>query len=155
MNGWTVLLFVHGLAAILLIGALTHQTLAICWPIRSAGPTNFLRAARAVRAARYTNAVVILYLATMALGSIVYPYYRVNVRTFLEDHHWNPSVGFFEIKENLVAIGFGMLPLYWWLWRSPEAEAQGRRPVTLLLALIVWWAFFVGHFINNIRGFGQ
>ena len=155
MSGWTILLFIHGLVAILLIGALTHQVLAVCWPVRTPRPQNFVRAARAVKAARYTNAVVILYVATMALGSIVYPFYRENVRTFLEDRHWSPSVGFFEIKENLVAIGLGLLPLYWWLWHSPETVTSGRKPVTVLLALIVWWSFFVGHYINNIKGFGQ
>ena len=155
MSGWTVLLLIHGLIATLLVGAITHQALAACWPARAPDDASFMRAARAVRAARYTNAVVVLYIATMMLGSVIYPHYRENVRPFLEDHHWNPSVGFFEIKENLVAIGLGMLPLYWWLWQGAETARKGLKPVTVMIALIVWWSFFVGHYLNNIKGFGQ
>jgi hypothetical protein len=65
-------------------------------------------------------------------------------------------VGAFELKENLVAIGLGLLPVYWYYWRQPLAadDARNRRLITLFLTLIAWWGFLVGHVINNIRGFG-
>ena len=65
--------------------------------------------------------------------------------------------GVFEIKEHLIAIGLGLLPAYWQVWRQPN-DAQGaqtvsaRRALTWLLAVFVWWGFIVGHVLNNIRG---
>jgi hypothetical protein len=40
------------------------------------------------------------------------------------------------------------------LWRrSPEAGGKpARTAVTLILCAIVWYAFLVGHVLNNIRG---
>jgi hypothetical protein len=157
MNLVTGLLFVHALLAILLIGALTHQTLAVWWPAKAAIGRGIIAGARSVTAARYTNAIIVLYLLTAILGGFfLYPTYRVFVRTFLEQLHRFPTVGFFETKENLVAVGIGLLPIYWWYWKAPAAAegTRNRALVTLILMLIVWWAFFVGHFINNIRGFG-
>ena len=98
-----------------------------------------------------------LYLATAFIGGVLlYPTYRVFVRTFLEQLRRFHVVGAFELKENLTAIGLGLLPVYWLYWRAPLAVDQGRnrRLITLLLTLIVWWDFMVGHVINNIRGFG-
>jgi hypothetical protein len=157
MNLVTGLLFLHGLLAILLIGAITHQTIAVWWPPKGGMGHGIVAGARGVTAARYTNSIVTLYLSTAVLGGFfLYPTYRLFVRTFLEQLHRFPTVGFFETKENLVAVGIGMLPIYWWYWKSPAAAAgiRSRAIVTTILTLIVWWAFFVGHFINNIRGFG-
>jgi hypothetical protein len=55
-----------------------------------------------------------------------------------------------------VALGLGLLPAYWYNWRSPLAEdnARTRLILTSLLAFIVWWGFLVGHLTNNVRGLG-
>jgi hypothetical protein len=49
-----------------------------------------------------------------------------------------------------------VLPAYWSCWREPidGRSHQIRIALTLLLAFTVWWAFLVGHVINNIGGFG-
>jgi hypothetical protein len=36
-----------------------------------------------------------------------------------------------------------------------EDYAGGRKSVTLLLAIIVWANFLIGHIANNARGFGS
>jgi hypothetical protein len=36
-----------------------------------------------------------------------------------------------------------------------EDCAGGRKSVTLLLAIIVWANFLIGHIVNNARGFGS
>jgi hypothetical protein len=66
----------------------------------------------------------------------------------------NSAVGSLELKEQFIAVGLGMLPLYWMLWRRPtEAGSKPARvAVTLILCAIVWYAFLVGHVLNNIRG---
>jgi hypothetical protein len=147
----TFLLIVHGLLAVVLLGGLTHQALAAAWPSRSkAGIVNSFRA---VSAPVYTKANIALYLATAILGGTIYPVYRVGVRTYLENARLYPAVGSFEIKEQFISVGLGMLPLYWLVWRSTDASAKTARiAVTLMLCFIVWYAFLVGHVLNNIRG---
>jgi hypothetical protein len=153
----TFLLIVHGLLAVVLLGGITHQAMSAAWPSRN--KTGIFRSFRAVSGAVYTNANIVLYVATAILGGTIYPVYRVSVRTYLESARLYPAVGSFEIKEQFISIGLGMLPLYWVLWRGPmEPAAIGagaktaRIAVTLMLCFIVWYAFLVGHVLNNIRG---
>ena len=151
----TALLIVHGLIAVGLLGAVTHQSLATCLP--SAKPHSFFGRFRAVPSAGFTNAIVFLYLVSALLGAVLYLYFKVDIQPNLErDRHWH-ALGFFDLKEDFTAIGLGVLPAYWFCWRRP-ANSQNRpicTVLTLLLALIVWWAFLAGHVINNIGGFGQ
>jgi hypothetical protein len=157
MNTITILLLCHAVLAVALVGALTHQSISVFWHAKAGAGAGFVSSVRAVTAAKYANAVIVLYLLTAFIGGVLlYPTYRVFVRTFLEQLHRYPTVGTFEMKENFVAIGLGMLPVYWYYWRQPLApeHARVRALITLFLTFIVWWAFFVGHIINNIRGFG-
>jgi len=77
------------------------------------------------------------------------------VRPVLHQFHFYKPEGSFELKEHAVAIGAALLPAYWYFWRNPDSSRATRTGVTLLLAVIVWWAFMVGHVINNIRGFAS
>jgi len=151
----TALLIIHGLCAVFMLGALTHQALSVWWPA-TAGTGSLFRSFRAVRAAAYANTVVILYIVTATLGAIIYPAYRIAVRVFLEDLRLSAANGVFELKEHVVAVGLGLLPAYWYYWRQPLAagDATARKAVTALLAAIVWYGFLVGHILNSIRGFG-
>lgn len=110
---------------------------------------------RGVSATSYVNAIIALYLLTATLGAIIYPTYRLSVRIVLEQMQLYWQNGSFELKEHFVALGLGILPAYWYLWRQPlSAEhARTRAVMTALLAFIVWWGFLVGHILNNIRGF--
>ena len=149
-------LIVHGLCAIFLLGALSHQA-ASCWRQAGAGramtmPAGFM----AVRGPLYARAVLVSYVLTMLLGDVVYGPYRVDVKTMLFDLQlwsWN---GVFEIKEHLVAIGLFLLPPYWILWSTPldPGLERPRRALTTLLALVVWYALVAGHLLNNLKGVG-
>jgi hypothetical protein len=146
------LILLHGLLAVVLLGGITHQAVAVAWPSRS--KSGIANSYRATNSSVYTNANIVLYLATATLGGIIYPVYRVGVRSFLENARLMAATGSFELKEQFVAVGLGMLPLYWLLWNRPSEE--GSRPariaVTLILCAIVWYGFLVGHILNNIRG---
>ena len=152
----TVLLIIHSLLAVTLLGAITHQAVSVAWPRRYRS-ASFVASFRGVNGMTYTNAIVVLFLATAVLGSIIYPAYRLNVRTVLQRLHLFGPEGSFEIKEHFVAIGAGLLPAYWYFWKRNTAESAGktRMAITVLLAVIVWVAFLVGHVLNNIRGFGS
>jgi len=148
-----VLLILHGLLAVGLLGAITHQALSVL-PLASAkGPRTFIDRFRGVNAPAYATPIVVLFVITAIGGALLYPQYRIDVRPALEDMQNAAANGVFEIKEHLIAIGLGLLPAYWYFWQQPlNADASARRALTWLLAFFVWWGFIVGHVLNNIRG---
>ena len=149
------LLIVHGLLAVALLGAVTHQALSV---VTLAPATNgrwtFIDRVRGVDGAAYALPIVVLFALTAIGGALLYPQYRIDVRPALEDTQNVAANGVFEIKEHLVAIGLGLLPAYWLFWRRMHGPdtAAARRYLTWLLAFFVWWSFIVGHVLNNIRG---
>jgi len=156
MNTTTALLILHGLAAVALLGAITHQTVSVWAPARRPS-VSFVGRYRAAPGVSYANAIILLYLLTFVLGGIIYPEFRVEARAVVEQlEQWKP-MGAFELKEHFAAVGLALLPIYWHCWRRPLSEdhARTRAALTLLIAFIVWWNFLVGHIINNIRGFGS
>lgn len=153
MIAWLVL---HGLCAMFLLGALSHQA-ASCWRRPGGGRAMTMTAGfMAVRGPLYARAVVVSYVLTMLLGDVVYGPYRVDVKTMLFDLQLWPWNGVFEIKEHLVALGFFLLLPYWHLWSQPldQALERPRRLLTSLLALVVWYALIAGHLLNNLKGVG-
>ena len=151
----TTLLIIHGLVAVALLGAVTHQVLATWAPPR-ARPGSFFARFRGIPPASFANAVVVLYAVSALLGGIVYLYFRVDVRPTLEQAgHWK-SLGLFDIKEHFVSIGLALLPAYWVCWKRPIAGESSRTCaiLTAILAFIIWWSFLIGHVLNNLRGFG-
>jgi len=153
--GWSILLIVHGILAVFLLGAITHQAIGVSWPVtkRSSG---FVNAIRGVNGMNYTNPVIVLFLVTFTIGTIIYPTYRVNVRTVLQEYRDFKPEGMFEMKEHLLALSLALLPIYWYLWRKASGSNRvARAAVTSLIAVAVWWGFLTGHIINNIRGFGS
>jgi hypothetical protein len=152
----TALLILHGLVAVALLGAITHQTLAV-WAPSSTHPRSVFGRFRAVQPAGFANAIAVLYVGAALLGAIVYLYFKVDIQPDLErDRHWH-ALGFFDLKEDFVVIGLGVLPAYWICWRRPVVDERGRieTALTTILAFIVWWSFLVGHVVNDIRGFGS
>ena len=149
----TVLLIVHGLLAVTLLGAVTHQAFSVV-PPAPPGKSSFFMRFRNVNGAAYAGPIVLLFVLTAIGGALLYPQYRIDVRTTLEDLQLRAANGVFEIKEHLVAIGLGLLPTYWLFWKAPlvPEQASARRYLTWLLAFVVWWGFLVGHVLNNIKG---
>jgi heme A synthase len=176
---WKILLFIHFLLAVALLAAVTLQTAAVLMPAQDVmGSTIIDRSP--VPARSYATLVVVLYVLQALLGAWIYVKYRTYVRIPMEElRHWW-TVGAFEFKEHMVAMGLGLLPAYWYFWREPAARLSSirhwttgfparwqrrsipriqhydiRRWVTVFLALSVWYAFIVGHVANDFRGVGS
>ena len=152
---WRVLLFLHFVMAVVLLAAVTLQTVAILMPVRQAAG-NFVTRVRAVSPSSYVVLITILYVPTFLLGAWVYIKYRTYVRIPMEQlgHWW--TVGTFEFKEHIVSMGMGLLPAYWYVWRHPSEEyANVRKWLTIFLAVSVWYSFLVGHTANDFRGVGS
>lgn len=155
--GWpVVLLIIHGLAAVALLGGLTHQSAALLRGRKPLMPSSgFVTRYAAVRGAGFSRAVVLLYAVTFLLGAVIYPVYRTEVRIPFEEMGMGTAVGVFEIKEHWGGIGIGLLPWYAHLWKNDDEDGErdrARLVITLTLAAIVWFDFIAGHLLNNIRG---
>jgi hypothetical protein len=154
---FTFFLIVHGLLAVTLLGAITHQAVSVWAPARKPAGS-FVGRFRSVAAPSYANAVSALYVCTAFLGGVlIYPEFRVSVRPVLEQLGLWTALGVFDLKEHFTMIGVAILPAYWYFWRPPLADqhARTRAILTAMLACIVWWNFLVGHVLNDIRGFGS
>ncbi|TMQ68869.1 MAG: hypothetical protein E6K80_13530 [Candidatus Eisenbacteria bacterium] len=143
------LLVLHGISALLLVGAVTHQAIAVWWP--SASGPGFWRSLRATHPERYAGAVIALFAITLLLGSVLYVPFSFVVRAEYLDRRLPWATGLFEIKEHAAAIGLCLLPAYWAVWRAP-GHVAGRRAATTFLLVFAWWNFVIGHVVNDLRG---
>jgi len=124
---WTTLLIVHGLLAVALLGAITHQAVSVWCPPRAAAGS-FVARFRAVPSTSYVWAIIVLYALTFVMGAWIYTQYRFTARLALEQLRFFKTVGVFEMKEHLATIGLILLPAYWAFWRRPlSAEYAGAR----------------------------
>lgn len=154
------LLILHGLGAVALLGALTHQLVSLIRgkAVVAAGQPpskgSFLGRYTAVGQGGFTIAVIVLYVVSVVLGALIYPAYRVDVRIPFEEMSLIWAVGLFEIKEHWGGVGLGILPLYAYVWRPQQTAThhRDRLAITSMLAVIVWGDFIAGHVLNNIRG---
>jgi hypothetical protein len=153
---WTILFIVHALLAVALLGALTHQAAAVLAPPRVRAAGGFVTRFRSVSGPGYAAAVCVLWVLAFIMGGWIYSKYRIYVRIPIEQEGLYKTLGAFELKEHLATIGLGLLPVYWYLWKNVRnaAFSSARRGLTVLLAAICWYAFLVGHVVNNVRGFG-
>lgn len=152
-----LVLLLHGLIGVALLGAITHQAIAL-WrhPDRTGAsaaahglPARYVRVTPTV----FTRAVIVLFVTTAVLGAWLYPTYRLDVRVPLEEMRLSWAIGLFELKEHTGGIGLALLPVYAATWADDRAEAiQARRGLTSLLAGMVWFCYLAGHVLNNIRG---
>ena len=149
----TLLLILHGLTAVALLGAVSHQAASLFFRQTTPGGAFVSRYAR-VDAGGFTVPVIWLYLVVFVLGSVIYPAYRVDVRIPFEELGLLWAVGLFEIKEHAGGIGVFVLPLYAVAWRSAgdPSTLTDRRMITAFIAGVVWFDFIAGHLLNNIRG---
>jgi hypothetical protein len=146
---WTIL---HGLFAIGLLGAITHQGLAV-W--RQPAPAqHFVDRFRSVPAVRFANAITLLYVLTFALGAYIYPTFVLDVKGSVADYGMRKTIGFFQLKEHIAVTGLALLPVYWHFWRSVplNLSVATRRFLTTFLMFAVWWNLVVGHVLNNVKG---
>ncbi len=155
---WTLWLLVHLLLAVTLVGALTHQAVAVSMPVRKvAGPGGFVTRYRAVPPAGYVTAVCILWVLTFIVGAYIYTKYRIYVRIPLEQSQYYKTGAFFDFKEHVSTLGLLMLPAYWCFWQNAKdgQYETARKWTTIVLCAMCWFLFIVGHVINNTRGFGS
>jgi hypothetical protein len=158
---WTILMIVHGLLAVALLGAITHQAMSVLMPVRRVagvvGEAGIVTRFRSVQGAGYAAAVCVLWIVIYIFGSWLYTKFRMYVRIPIEAQGFWKTQGVFDLKEHVASIGLGLLPIYWYFWKNARnAEYDSARKwLTVVLAAMVWYMFLVGHIVNNVRGFGS
>ena len=150
----TALLILHGLVGVALLGAVTHQALAVMGRAEPPRTGSFFKRFRSTDAAAYSNAVVALFVLASLMGAVLYPQYREIVRPVLQTLDLRAANGAFELKEHFSALALVMLPAYWASWRQPLAAeyATVRLWLTWIVCVIVWWNFLVGDILAAIKG---
>src|SRR6267143_3537682 len=113
--GWSILLIIHGILAVFLLGAITHQAVGAAWPVTKRG-SGFFSSVRGVNGMSYTNAVIVLFVVTFTLGCIIYPTYRINVRTGPAGIPAVQARGDVRDDGASVALSLALLPVYWIFW---------------------------------------
>ena len=117
------LLIVHGLVAVALLGAVTHQTLA-AWAPSARARARFSTASGASRLPPSPTRSS-FYTFSASLGAVLYLDFRIDIRPSLERAGQWPALGVFDLKEHFIAIGLALLPAYWLLWRRPSRKMRG------------------------------
>ena len=64
------ILILHGLAAIFLLGAISHQAAAVWRSPGQGRATTLVKGFQSVRAPLYANTIIVAYIATMLLGDV-------------------------------------------------------------------------------------
>jgi hypothetical protein len=150
---WSILLFLHFLMAVALLAAVTLQAVTALIPARQTAGHFSERGP--LPAAAFVKPIVILYVIEALFGAWIYVKYRTYVRIPMEAFRQWKTVGSFELKEHVLAMGLALLPAYWYFWHTPRENAAVRNWITVFLAISVWYAFIVGHVANDFRGVGS
>ena len=136
-----VLLVLHGLAAVVLIGAVAH----VAW-----------RAVRGTLTARNLIVPWLLwsYVVTFISGVLIYPAYRYYVRALYFEPQMRPVNFYFELKEHLSSLGLALLLAYWLSARSGEEPPVNRfrRVAAVTLFVIVAYSYVASLVLNNLKG---
>lgn len=145
------LVILHTLVAIVLVGAVSHHAIVAL---------RFLRGEYRVRLARiYAATTAVTYLATLALGALAYPTFRVDVRAGYLDAHAPWASWLFERKEDLATLGVPAVIGVWLLARALEPRQDrlllpGYVALVLLTTGIVWFDLTAGLLITMVKGVG-
>lgn len=105
----------------------------------------------------YPRVIGVSWLLVMALGFLVYPSFRVDVRGAFLDAGAPWAVWLFELKEH--GVGLGLLLLVYLIPVSGQMVDRGRDAVDLRLydlaslavGLVACWATVVGLLVSNLR----
>ena len=146
------LFLLHTVAAVALAGLCLHVLL-------TARPIVFGHPGRTALVRRFVGWALVATFAALALGLLLYPEYKANVRVLFFDRH-APAVGrVFDIKEYFAIFS---LPLSVFLFLArkefgPDATRTlrlGYGGVLLLWVLVLWAAALLGWYTATTRPVG-
>lgn len=146
------LLVLHAGSSVVLIGAATHHALQMRYYLR--GQFKFARLEKT-----YAKVVAAGYLLTMALGALLYPTYRVNVRALFLERDEPFLARLFDVKEVYASLALPLaVALGALAFTLRPSEERRLVPVyaamSLVVCAVVWLNVIVGLWITSARGIG-
>ncbi len=145
-----LLLILHTVAAIVLLGSVTHDFLLLISYIRgNPRKTRFQK--------RYVWISFISFLCTYLLGGVfLYPVFRVRVRYSYFDETLPWATCLFEIKEHWNSMALAIFIVYYLLSRylDPEEDRHLIRVYAILgiiLAVIIWYSAIASFLLGSYR----
>jgi hypothetical protein len=144
-----LLLVLHAAAAIVLIGATTHNAI-IAW--------GYLRGSHKQRLGRiYAATIGVTYAITFGFGLLVYPSFRYHTRGLYLDRYDRWASNLFDMKENFAAIGVPLVLGMFLLSRAMSSKDDrhlvgGYVAMAWTITFIVWFDVITGLIISNVRG---
>ena len=142
------LLVVHTLVGFALLGALTHLALVAVGELRGG------RRARLVRI--YAQVVGATFAVAFAIGLLMYPGFRYQVRGLYLDRYAPWASNLFDMKENLLALGLPLSVLLFFLGRRYDTGQESLRPLLATSALLLWgvvvFGVVAGVLVTSVRG---
>lgn len=132
-------LILHAICAGVLTGVTTHLALTVRAARRGRPSPRLLRL--------YPTVALVAYGLLVAMGALLYPTYRVEVRAHWLDAHAPWAATLFDIKENFAVL---LGPLYLSAWRVTRPPGDRETPSWVLTASA--YTIAVGVWINLIAG---
>ena len=147
-----LLLVLHAGGSIVLVGAATHHALQMRHYLRG-------RFGREKLEKTYAKVVSVAYVATFAIGAMLYPSYRVHVRGYHLDRYAPAFAELFDVKETyaslalVVAVALGALAC---TLRPAETPALARvyAVMSFIVCAVVWFNVVAGLLVVSVRGVG-
>ena len=132
-------LLAHAIAACVLVGAATHCALVL----RNPSPSQRL-------ARLYPSVMAAAWSVAFALGALLYPRYRVEVRERFLDQHARWAAILFDVKENGALL---LAPLVLALWARTRSIRDAREASKLAWAVAIasWLIALSGLLVVSVR----
>lgn len=143
------LLILHTLAAVLLLGSMTHNVLIVV-------PYLWGRFRKTRLEKLYVKVAFVAYLITFGLGALVYPNYRYHVRHLHFDKQLPWASNLFDIKEHWAGVGLALFVAFLLISRviDPKSDRAMLGLYAFLsasLALIIWFNVISGLLLVSYR----
>ncbi len=143
-----LLVVLHAAAAIVLIGASTHNAIIAWRAVRGRANRRLARI--------YAATCACAYAVTFTLGLLAYPTFRYQVRALFLDRYEPWASNLFDTKEDFAALGLPLVAIVFVMSRvrgdDDRALAWATAAAVWLVAAIVWFAVFSGLSIALARG---
>lgn len=132
-------LLTHAIAASALVGAATHCALVL----RKPSPPQRL-------ARLYPSVIALAWAVASALGALLYPRYRVEVRERFLDQHARWASILFDLKENGALL---LAPLVLSLWARTRSlqDARAASRLAWTVAIASWLIALSGLLVVSVR----
>ncbi len=145
------LLFLHFLAGIAVVGSAVHLTFRFSEGLLG-------KAGRTAKVCLHARTLMYSYLASMVLGAMLYPAFRVRVRHEYLDVEIPLATALFEIKEHLAALALFPIVLLYFMARvfkrAGAFESEYRVLFGGLLGFVLislGYAGWCGWYLTTLR----